>query len=179
MRIIRGRYKGRRITPDSSFSARPTTDFAKENIFNVLENYLDFEGLHVLDLFSGTGGIGYEFASRGAAEVVSVEANFHHYSFIRRTITELGIETMRVYKKDVFVACRKLKGRSFDMIFADPPYNLDRIMEIPELIFDNELLAEGGILVVEHPSTVKYDTNPHFMEHRLYGSVNFSLFRNS
>ena len=122
MRIISGSHRGRQIFPDKSFSARPTTDFAKENLFNVLTNYMDLEDISALDLFSGTGSISYEFASRGAREIVSIEQNYKHYMFIRRTAKELGFKHIKIYKTDVFIACKKLKGRKFDLIFADPPY---------------------------------------------------------
>lgn len=177
MRIISGSHKGRQIFPDKNFTARPTTDFAKENIFNVLGNYLDIEGANTLDLFSGTGSISYEFASRGAATVIAIESNYKHYAFIKRTAEALGFKNMKVYKNDVFLACQKLQGKKFDLIFADPPYNLERIHEIPEIIFANELLNEEGIAVVEHPASVDFSSHPRFMEHRQYGSVNFSLFR--
>ncbi|MBP3419408.1 MAG: 16S rRNA (guanine(966)-N(2))-methyltransferase RsmD [Marinifilaceae bacterium] len=177
MRIISGIHKGKKIFPDSSFSARPTTDFAKENIFNVLGNLVDFEGLHVLDLFSGTGSIGYEFASRGADEVISVELNYKHYAFIKRCAEQLGFRCMKVYKNDAFAACKKLQGRKFDVVFADPPYNLDRINDVPDAIFDNDLLAEDGVAIVEHPASIKFEEHPHFVERRVYGSVNFSIFR--
>lgn len=177
MRIISGIHKGKKIFPDSSFSARPTTDFAKENIFNVLGNVVDFEGLHVLDLFSGTGSIGYEFASRGAAEIISVELNYKHYSFIKRCAADLGFKCMKVFKNDVFAACKKLNGRKFDVVFADPPYDLERILEVPNAIFDNELLKDDGVAVVEHPASVNFEEHPRFVERRVYGSVNFSIFR--
>ena len=165
MRIISGSHRGRQIFPDKSFSARPTTDFAKENLFNVLTNYMDLEDISALDLFSGTGSISYEFASRGAREIVSIEQNYKHYMFIK------------IYKTDVFIACKKLKGRKFDLIFADPPYKLDKIDDIPAAIFDNELLAENGIAIIEHPANTDFSSHPRFSEHRQYGSVNFSLFR--
>lgn len=177
MRIISGSHRGRHISPDKNFSARPTTDFAKENLFNVLTNYVDMEGIRALDLFSGTGSISYEFASRGAEEIISIEANYKHYAFIQRTARELGFTNMRIYKTDVFTACKKLNGRKFDLIFADPPYNLDRILDIPAAIFDNDLLEENGIAVIEHPEQVHFSDHPRFSEHRQYGSVNFSLFR--
>lgn len=179
MRIISGTHRGRQIIPDKNFSARPTTDFAKENIFNVLSHYKDIAESKVLDLFSGTGSIGYEFASRGAAEVISVEQNYKHYAFIKKTAEKLGFTQMQVFKNDAFAACRKLKGRKFDFIFADPPYRLENIQDIPAAIFDNELLAEEGLVIIEHPATVNYSAHPLFSEHREYGSVNFSLFRHS
>lgn len=106
MRIISGSHRGRQIFPDKSFSARPTTDFAKENLFNVLTNYMDLEDISALDLFSGTGSISYEFASRGAREIVSIEQNYKHYMFIRRTAKELGFKHIKIYKTDVFIACK-------------------------------------------------------------------------
>lgn len=177
MRIISGSHKGRQIFPDKSFKARPTTDFAKENLFNVLTNYIDFDEIRVLDLFSGTGSISYEFASRGAQEIVSIEANYKHYAFIQKTARELGFKKMKIYKADAFMACKKLQGRKFDVIFADPPYHLDKISEIPASIFDNDLLEENGIIIIEHPKSIRFSTHPRFSEHRQYGSVNFSLFR--
>lgn len=177
MRIISGTHKGKVIFPDKNFRARPTTDFAKENLFNVLNNYIDIEGAVVLDLFSGTGSISYEFASRGAERIVSVELNYNHYSFIKKTIVQLGFKNINVFKTDVFIACKKLKGQSFDIIFADPPYDLEKIMDIPVAIFDNELLAPDGLAIIEHPGTVDFSSAPFFSEHRQYGSVNFSIFR--
>ncbi len=177
MRIISGSHRGRQIFPDKNFSARPTTDFAKENLFNILTNYIDFEEIRVLDLFSGTGSISYEFASRGAQEIIAVEANYKHYAFILKTAKELGFKNMKIYKTDVFIACKKLKGQKFDIIFADPPYNLDKIQEIPATIFDNDLLGENGIAIIEHPERIQFSTHPRFSEHRQYGSVNFSLLR--
>lgn len=177
MRIISGSHKGRQIFPDKYFTARPTTDFAKENLFNVLRRYIDFEGIKALDLFSGTGSISYELASRGAAEIISVELNYKHFAFIKRTAQELGFTKIKVYKNDSFSACKKLKGSHFDLIFADPPYNLPEIEQIPPVIFDNDLLTEGGIAIVEHPASVDYSSSSHFCEHRAYGSVNFSIFR--
>ena len=177
MRIISGSHKGRQIFPDKNFSARPTTDFAKENIFNVLANYIEIEGMRTLDLFSGTGSISYEFASRGATEIISVEQNYKHYAFIKRMAEELKFDKMKVYKTDVFLACKKLQGKKFDIIFADPPYNLDKILEIPAAVFDNDLLADEGIVIIEHPASIDFSIHPRFTEHRQYGSVNFSLFR--
>lgn len=177
MRIISGSHKGRHIVPDKNFSARPTTDFAKENLFNVLSNYIDIEDSKVLDLFSGTGSISYEFASRGASEITSIEINFKHYAFIKRVAQELNFKNIKLFKTDVFIACKKLKGQKFDIIFADPPYNLEKITEVPAAIFDNELLNNDGIAIVEHPASVNYSHLPYFLEQRQYGSVNFSIFR--
>lgn len=177
MRIISGSHKGRHIVPDKNFSARPTTDFAKENLFNVLSNYIDIEDSKVLDLFSGTGSISYEFASRGASEITSIEINFKHYAFIKQVAQELNFKNIKLFKTDVFIACKKLKGQKFDIIFADPPYNLEKITEVPAAIFDNDLLNNNGIAIVEHPASVNYSHLPYFSEQRQYGSVNFSIFR--
>lgn len=177
MRIISGTHRGRQISPDKNFSARPTTDFAKENLFNVLSNMIHFEEIKVLDLFSGTGSISYEFASRGAKEIIAIELNFKHYAFIQKTIKELKFNNIKPYKADVFLACKKLKGEKFDIIFADPPYNLDKLKEIPTAIFENHLLAEDGIVIIEHPQQINFSEHPYFLEHRQYGSVNFSIFK--
>lgn len=177
MRIISGSHKGRQIVPDKNFTARPTTDFAKENLFNVLTNYIDIEDAMVLDLFSGTGSISYEFASRGAREIIAVEQNYNHFTFIRRVAKELGFKNINIFRTNVFIACKKLKGQKFDIIFADPPYNLEKINLVPQAIFDNELLADNGIAIVEHPASVSYSSLPFFSEQRQYGSVNFSIFR--
>lgn len=177
MRIISGSHRGKHIFPDKSFSARPTTDFAKENLFNVLTNYIELEGIQALDLFSGTGSISYELASRGAAGVISIEQNYKHFAFIKRTAGELGFHNIKVFKADAFLACKKLQGQKFNLIFADPPYNLENLTDIPAALFNNDLLAEDGIAVIEHPAGIDFTQHPRFSEHRQYGSVNFSLFR--
>ena len=176
MRIVSGTHKGRRITPDKSFKARPTTDFAKENLFNVLNNIVDFENLSVLDLFGGTGGISYEFASRGAEKVICVELNHRHFSFIQKTVNELQFDQILPIKSDVFKFL-KACHQKFDMIFADPPYDLKKIESIPDLIFEKEILQEDGLLIVEHSSKNDFSKHPFFSEKRTYGSVNFSFFK--
>ncbi|MBI9059273.1 MAG: RsmD family RNA methyltransferase [Labilibaculum sp.] len=176
MRIVSGTHKGRRITPDKSFKARPTTDFAKENLFNVINNLIELEDLYVLDLFGGTGGISYEFASRGAKKVICVEKDYRHFTFIQKTIKDLKFEQILAIKSDVFRFLRNY-AQKFDLIFADPPYDLRSIETIPELVFEKELLAEDGILIVEHGSKNDFSTHPNFFELRTYGSVNFSFFK--
>lgn len=178
MRIISGTHKGRRISPDKKFKARPTTDFAKENIFNVISNWYDIDDLEVLDLFSGTGGISYEFASRGAKSVISIEKNDAHQAFIRKTIQELGFKNIISLKSDVFKYTKTCK-KSFNMIFADPPYDLVNIDTIPDAIFNNELLQDDGCLIVEHSDKTDFSQHPMFIEQRVYGSVNFSIFEKS
>ena len=180
MRIITGKYKGRHFEIPRSFKARPTTDFAKENIFNVLTGYLDFEGATALDLFSGTGSITLELLSRGCAQVVSVELDRDHHRFIQQCLQKL--ETQRdgsfvlPLRGDVFRYVKSCK-QQFDFIFADPPYALKELPTIPDLIFEKNLLKEDGIFVFEHGKDYDFSAHPHFVEHRSYGSVNFSLFR--
>nr|WP_314749744.1 16S rRNA (guanine(966)-N(2))-methyltransferase RsmD [uncultured Porphyromonas sp.] len=178
MRIIGGKYKRRRFDVPKSFNARPTTDFAKENLFNVLQHYIDLEGTTALDLFSGTGSIAVELLSRGVSRVVALEQRREHASFIRLVARELGEEThLQVLQADVFRFLRGGKTQPiYDFIFADPPYKLSEIAQLPELIFGANLLREGGLLVVEHPQQYDFSSHPHFTERRVYGSVNFSLF---
>lgn len=176
MRIITGKYKGRRFDVPRTFKARPTTDFAKENIFNVLNSYVDLDGAHALDLFSGTGSITLELLSRGCAEVVSVELDRAHHAFIRQCVERIGDPNAVLVRGDVF---RFLKSchRQFDLIFADPPYALEQLTTLPKLVFDGNLLASGGIFVLEHGKQNDFSALPQFVERRAYGSVNFSIFK--
>ena len=150
MRIISGIYKGRRIQVPTNITARPTTDFAKEGLFNLLNNIIDFEEIDMLDLFSGTGSIGLEFASRGAHNVVVVEQSERHCTFIKKTCTELKIENLQLFKTDVFDFVGKCKTK-FDVIFADPPYELEKLPQIPDFnfqasTFEARRLADSGTL---------------------------------
>jgi len=176
MRIITGKYKGRHFDIPRSFKARPTTDFAKENIFNVLTGYIDFEGATALDLFSGTGSISLELASRGCAHVISVEADRDHHRFIQQCIQKLQDPAVTAIRGDVFKFVKSCK-QQFDFIFADPPYALAELKTIPTLIFEKNLLKEDGVFVFEHGKNDSFTDHPNFVEHRAYGSVNFSIFR--
>lgn len=178
MRIIGGIYKRRRFDVPKSFNARPTTDFAKENLFNVLAHWIDFEDASALDLFAGTGSISAELISRGCRQVTSVEMRREHAAFIRSVARELGQEDrMHVLQTDVFRYLRQAaQPNTFDFIFADPPYKLKEIAFLPELIIGSGLLRSGGLVVVEHPKTYDFSAHPNFCEHREYGSVNFSFF---
>lgn len=179
MRIITGKYKGRHFDIPRTFKARPTTDFAKENIFNVLTQYIDFEGAEALDLFSGTGSITLELLSRGCKKVVSVELDRDHHRFIQQCLQKLisqGDSSVIPLRGDVFRYIKSCK-QQFDFIFADPPYALKELPTIPSLIFERGLLKEDGILVFEHGKDNDFSGDPHFVEHRSYGSVNFSIFR--
>ena len=177
MRIISGKLKGRVINPPKNLRARPTTDFAKENLFNVLNSVWEFEGLEVLDLFAGTGSMSYEFASRGAASVVSVEINAVHFDYIRRTAAEFGLDNVHPVKANAFLYLKSVEKR-FDMIFADPPYDIHGVETIPELVFGRRLLNEGGWLILEHSRNYDFSTFPNFLQLRSYGSVHFSVFQN-
>lgn len=176
MRIISGIYGRRRFTVPSSFSARPTTDFAKENLFNVVNNLVDLEGMDALDLFAGTGSISFELLSRGCREVTSVEKNNAHASFIAKVAKELKSDSLRLIRGDVFRYISSAPKQRFDFIFADPPYALPELAEVPRLVFERDLLRDGGIFIIEHPKTNDFSSLPYFDQHRIYGSVNFSIF---
>ena len=176
MRIITGLYKGRHFDVPRSFKARPTTDFAKENIFNVVNGYMDLDGTVALDLFAGTGSISLELLSRGCSHVVSVEADRDHAAFIRQCMTKIGTDDCLLIRGDVFRFMKSCK-QQFDFIFADPPYALKQLPEIPSLIIQYCLLKDGGLLVFEHGKDNDFSAHEHFVEHRSYGSVNFSLFK--
>ena len=181
MRIITGKYKGRHFDIPRTFKARPTTDFAKENIFNVLIQYIDLEGAAALDLFSGTGSITLELLSRGCSQVVSVEMDRDHHRFICDCLKKLSTandqpSAVLPLRADVF---RFLKSchQQYDLIFADPPYALKELPTIPDLVFEKGLLKADGLLILEHGKDHDFQQHPHFMEKRTYGSVNFSLFK--
>lgn len=177
MRVISGIYKRRRFDVPHTFKARPTTDFAKENLFNVLSNYMDFEdNIHALDLFAGTGSISIELVSRGCEQVVSIEKDRDHYAFICKIMNEVKTDKCIPIRGDVFKYIEGGRGQ-FDFIFADPPYELKGLETIPDLIFGHKLLKEGGLFVLEHGKKNNFEENPHFIERRVYGSVNFSFFR--
>lgn len=175
MRIITGIYKGRHFDIPRSFKARPTTDFAKENIFNVLMQYVDFEGAQALDLFSGTGSISLELLSRGCKQVVSVELDRDHHRFIQECLKKLNTDKCVPIRGDVFRFLKSCK-QQYDFIFADPPYALKELPQIPDIIFERQLLKEDGLFVFEHGKDYDFSNHPHFLEHRSYGSVNFTLF---
>lgn len=176
MRIIRGKYGKRRFDVPRNITARPTTDFAKENIFNVIENIEDIEGEDVLDLFAGTGAISLEFLSRGAGSVTSVEMAATQANFIRSVKEKLGDNALRIIRGDVFKFLASAK-RPYDIVFADPPYDHSRFDEIPTLILGSGAVKPGSLVIVEHNAKHDFSALPGFVEHRAYGSVNFSLFR--
>jgi len=176
MRIIRGKYGRRRFDVPSNITARPTTDFARENIFNVIENLVDLEGLAALDLFAGTGAISVEFLSRECAHVTAVEKASTQYNFIRKVIGLLGDDNITLIKGD---ALRYLATatEAFDIVFADPPYDMDGFAEIPGKILTSKAVKPGSLVIVEHNKTHDFSSLPGFIDHRTYGSVNFSIFK--
>jgi len=175
MRIVGGKYRGRIFDPGKKFKARPTTDMAKESLFNVLQNSIDFENIRALDLFAGTGSISYEFVSRGCTDVTAVEINVNHIQFIKEVIEKLGEKHIRLVKSNVFVFAAHIKEQ-FDLIFADPPYDHPKFAEVADLIFRNNLLKPEGLFILEHSGQFDYSSHPNFKELRRYGSVHFSMF---
>lgn len=177
MRIVGGNLKGRRFSPPKFFKARPTTDFAKEGLFNLINNKIEIEDKRVLDLFTGTGSISYEFLSRGSSFICSVDISNKYLGFVKKTAEILLPEKKIIHtiKSDVlkFIPKHEL---DYDIIFADPPYDLDEIDKIPFLIFDNKSLKKDALIIIEHSSQTDFSKHPNFKELRKYGKVNFSFF---
>jgi 16S rRNA (guanine(966)-N(2))-methyltransferase RsmD len=176
VRIISGKYRGKQIIPAKDFSARPTTDFAKESLFNILGNQFDFEDIEVLDLFAGTGSISYEFASRGALRVDSIEMSPKYAGFIQKTASELKFDQLNVHRANVFQFIKRISSK-YDIVFADPPYDLEGVDTLPALLLAQDALKEGGVFILEHSAKLNFSDNPRIIDHRNYGSVNFTFFR--
>ena len=176
MRIISGKYKGRRITAPKNLPVRPTTDMSKEALFNVLNNHFNFPELKVLDLFSGTGNISYEFGSRGCESITSIDGDMGCVNFIKKTAKEFDLNITAI-KNDVFKFLEKHKG-TYDIIFADPPYGIEQSLfeKMIELIFENELLEQEGMLIIEHSKRTKLDHMMHFSFQKNYGGSVFSFY---
>jgi len=175
MRIISGKFKSRRLQVPANITARPTTDFAKEGLFNFLNNIIDFEQVTVLDLFAGTGSISLEFISRGSRQVVAVEKCKTQTNFILQTINNLNINNLTLFRSDVFQFLKTCKT-SFDFIFADPPYDLNNFAQIPDIVLNANILNSYGIFVLEHSAHHDFSSHSRFTNHRKYGNVNFSVF---
>ncbi len=175
MRIIGGKYRGRRVEPPAGLRARPTTDFAREGLFNILCNRFDFSDIMVLDLFAGTGAISFEFSSRGAKEVHLVEKDIRHINGIRKMIDDIGFENIRPIHIDVS-AYLKACNIEYDFVFADPPYDLKWFSEIPGMVLNSGIIRKRGLFVLEHPKEMNFSDVEFFMERRNYGGVNFSFF---
>lgn len=176
MRIISGKYKGRRISPPKNLPVRPTTDMSKEALFNILNNQFNFSELKVLDLFAGTGNISYEFASRGCEPITSVDGDMGCVNFIKKTAKEFDFDITPI-KSDVFKFLEKSKA-SYDIIFADPPYGMEQkdFEKLIELVFDNELLEEDGMMIIEHSKHTSLDHMENFSFNRNYGGSVFTFF---
>lgn len=175
VRIIGGSLKGRLIEPPSGFRARPTTDYARESLFNILNNRFDFEEISFLDLFSGTGAISYEFASRGTEDIDLVEIEARHCEFISKTLRSLKINTVKVHRLTV-QKWLKVCNKSYDIIFADPPYDLTWLTDLPALVMASKAVKPDTVFILEHPKSLNFSEYPGFTEHRHYGNVNFSFF---
>ena len=176
MRIIGGEYGGRKLSPPHHMPyTRPTTDIAKEGLFNILQHQLDFDNLKTLDLFGGTGSISYELASRGATDLTIVEKDTAMYEFIKKTSSALQLENFKVLKKDVFKFILQSDDK-FDFIFAGPPYALTNLDDLPKLIFEKQLLSKNGQFVLEHTPKNDYRAFPFFKSERNYGTTVFSIF---
>ncbi|MDG5800126.1 16S rRNA (guanine(966)-N(2))-methyltransferase RsmD [Marinilabiliaceae bacterium ANBcel2] len=177
MRIISGFLKGRRFNPPKNFKARPTTDTARESLFNILNNTIEYDQIKVLDLFSGTGAVTYEFVSRGVKEITSVEKNYNHYKFIKKTIEQLKIDNyVKTVKLDVFKFLKNESTEKFDLIFADPPFEMENFELLPDSIFLSNLLNPDALVIIEHGPDKDFSNNNNFKDRREYGKVNFSFF---
>ena len=175
MRIIGGRLKGQLIRLPQTYAARPTTDFAREGLFNILGNEYEFEDLKVLDLFGGTGAVSYEFASRGASRVWCVEMARENASFIKRESTRLGLDNVTMVRDNVFDFL-DICHEKFDLIFADPPYSLEGLETIPDKVLSKDILFPECYFILEHGSEHSFKDHPRFRKERIYGRVHFSFF---
>ncbi len=173
MRIIGGKFKGKTIGLPAHYNARPTTDFAKEGLFNIISNEYEFEGLSVLDLFGGTGSISFEFASRGAGDIHCIEMSPENASFIKNEARKLGFGNITVVRHNVFDFLG-ICNRKYDIIFADPPYSIEGLDTIPGRAMG--LLSDIGTLILEHPGSYDFSGHPGFIKERKYGNVHFSFF---
>ncbi len=176
MRIIGGKCKGRRITAPKSIKARPTTDFAKENLFNILNNIISLENKTVLDLFAGIGNISYEFSSRNAKNVLSIDRQAKSIQFINSTAKELNLN-ITTKKQDVFKFLSLTTASTYDIIFADPPYDNSKIGSLPDIILQTTLLKKEGLLIIEHGKENDFTDHPNLIDKRTYSRVNFSFFK--
>ena len=177
MRIVGGDYKGRRIAVPSNFPSRPTTDFAKEGLFNVLENQFDLSDLEVLDLCSGTGNISLEFLSRGVKEVTAVDSHTNCLKFVQKNASSIGIINKITTVKSDLISFVLNTNHTFDIVFADPPFNYDKYNQIVQTVFERNLLNENGILILEHSKQKSFESEPKFSFFRNYGNVTFSFFK--
>ena len=177
MRIINGKFKGRKILAPKNLPTRPTTDMAKESLFNILNNNYYFEDIAVLDLFSGTGNIAYEFASRGTTDITAIDQNPNCVQFINSMKDILDLTGFEVFKIEVLTYLNS-NAKKYNVIYADPPYDFEHYLEIVTLVFKRELLLDNGVLIVEHDAKKSFKDHPKFVKHKKYGHVNLSFFEN-
>jgi len=175
VRIISGSHKGKKILAPKNLPVRPTTDFAKEGLFNILSNRIEVEGARVLDLCAGTGNLSFEFASRGAATILSVDEHPGCIKFINKTARDLGFTNITTLRSELFKFIKKLSGQ-YNIIFADPPYGIHDTEKLPDLILEKEVLIENGYLIIEHSAEYNFENHPRFSFSRRYGNVNFTFF---
>jgi 16S rRNA (guanine966-N2)-methyltransferase len=175
MRIVSGTLKGRSIEPGSFFKDRPTTDMAKEALFNILIHRVNIDECSILDLFAGSGSISFEFVSRGAAGVTAVDQNLRYIRFIEETARKFSVSNLITIRADVFRFLNRLPLAS-DIVFADPPFDHKRLSELPYLVVENGWLKPDGFFILEHPGKENFDHSPYFVETRHYGKVHFSFF---
>lgn len=175
MRIVSGTHKGRRFTPPKNLPVRPTTDFAKEGLFNILRNKVEIEGSDVLDLCAGTGNISFEFASRGADSVLAVDEHFGCIKYIKQVAAELSLDNVKAIKANLFKFINR-PVKSYDLIFADPPYGLEGVDTLADKIFESQLLKESGLLIIEHGKELDLSSHANFSTSRKFGNVNFTFF---
>jgi 16S rRNA (guanine(966)-N(2))-methyltransferase RsmD len=176
MRVISGKFKGRRFQAPSSIKARPTTDMAREGLFNVLNQKIDLHGIKVLDLFTGTGAVSLEFLSRGAAEITAIDIDITSKKHLEKIKKDWDLKNFKVVKADVLSLAKKA-NQQFDLVFADPPYGHKRFSEIPNIILNSGWLEKSGLFILEHSSDFDFSSNPRFVEHRIFGNVNFTFFQ--
>ena len=175
MRIIAGTLKGRRLNPPANLPVRPTTDMAREGLFNILNNYVEYDECTVMDLFAGTGAMSVEFISRGAREVTAVDINNACTEYIKSEAQRMELHNLRVVRADVFDLLKRA-NRKFDIVFADPPYAIEGLEKLPNLVFEHQLLTDDGMFILEHPREYSFEEHSHFWQHRNYGKVNFTFF---
>lgn len=175
MRIIGGKFRGRLIEPPSGFKARPTTDFARESLMNILNNRYDFSSVSFLDLFGGTGAISYEFASRGTEDIDIIETDRRNCDFIRNTLRQFDMKSAKVHRMDVR-DWLKICHKQYDIIFADPPYALKWLTEIPDMVLRSGAVTDSTLFILEHPRKIGFSGHAALSEHRKYGNVNYSFF---
>jgi len=176
MRIISGKFKGRRFRAPTKIKARPTTDMAREGLFNVLNQKIDTSGLTVLDLFAGTGAVSLEFLSRGAKHITAIDIDITSKKHLEKVKADWELKNMKVVRADALALAKKA-NQQFDLVFADPPYGHKRFAEIPDIILSSGWLNEGGLFILEHSSEFDFSENPRFQDHRNFGNVNFTFFQ--